>query len=119
MAEVEEETNDKGLLDLKNNQYEIEEVARLFIKNIEISNEKMALRWWPLDRDSNIVIDPTRHFGHPIENDSGIPTIILAKAVNAEGSIQKAADWYEVEQQAVANAYKYETEITKRVRIAA
>jgi uncharacterized protein (DUF433 family) len=95
------------LLDLKNRQYVIKKVIDRTFKDLDVSNDIVA-RWRPLDGKQSIVIDPARAFGQPITNSYGVPTIVLAQAVEAEGSIERVSRLYEVSVAAVRDAVKFE-----------
>lgn len=110
-----EEANEKALINLRRNQFELDEITQLFITKIDISESGLSLRWWPMDRLHHIVIDPERSFGQPITAVEGVQTLILANAVKAEKSIERAAEWHDVDPKAVQDAYKYEVEFTGRI----
>ena len=68
----------------------------------------MADKWWPMGRESLVVIDPKRAFVAPIDIRSGIRTDILYRAFLAEQDIEAVVDWYEVSAEAVKDAIKFE-----------
>src|SRR5262249_45308882 len=74
------------LLDLKNRQYVIKNVIVRTFKDLDLSDQ-IVTRWRPFRGKKTIVIDPQRAFGQPIAAQYGIPTIALADAARAEGSI--------------------------------
>ncbi|TKJ40085.1 hypothetical protein CEE37_10125 [candidate division LCP-89 bacterium B3_LCP] len=115
LADIETETKDPSLLNLKRNQFELRNVTLMFNKAIEVTADDVAKCWWPLDKENPIVIDPGRCYGQPIVSNEGVPTIVLASAVRAEQSIEKVAHWYEVHPEAVQIAYDYEVNHTKRL----
>jgi uncharacterized protein (DUF433 family) len=55
------------------------------------------------------VIDPQRALGAPIVRDGGVPTRILARAVEVEKSIEVVASLFELDVASVEEAYKYES----------
>jgi uncharacterized protein (DUF433 family) len=77
------------------------------LKGLEFEND-FAARWWPLGRKRGIVIDPKRQFGQPIDDTSGVPTVVLANAAEAEGSITKAARAFMVPRASVRRAVAFE-----------
>lgn len=95
------------LLDLKKRQYVIKDVIARTFKDLDIEDDSVS-RWRPFNGKHSIVIDPKRSFGQPIAADSGVPTIALNEAVNAEGSIEKAARIFETDVAAVRDAVRYE-----------
>lgn len=72
------------------------------------ADELLASRWWPLGRESAVVIDPARQFGRPIVNDSAIPTAALFAAHQAEKSAETVAHWFGVSEKSVEDAVTYE-----------
>jgi uncharacterized protein (DUF433 family) len=69
------------------------------------------VRWWPLGRDHRVVLDPERSFGRPIITPESVPTAILARAFQAEGSIDSVARWYEVDPRSVLDAVEFEKKL--------
>jgi uncharacterized protein (DUF433 family) len=106
--------------ELKNsaNEIECEEIAktqrvftsvvRPFIKDLDFSDEKRLLRWWPLSRDRSVVLDPHRQFGQPIISDAGVATEILYLSVKAGQSERDVANWYDVHESGVHDAVDFE-----------
>ena len=52
-----------------------------------------------------------RSFGQPVAAASGVPTIALAEAVKAEGSLLRVAAMYEVEKSVVQDAVRFHEEL--------
>jgi uncharacterized protein (DUF433 family) len=103
------ETGDKHLLDLVHSQYEIERlISRFLVGEIEFDKRDAPKRWWPVPGKRRIVVDPQRAFGAPILDAEGVPTRVLANAVQAEGSIEVVADLFRVDPAAVADALSFE-----------
>jgi len=98
-AEIVQRSGDESLLDLVNSQYELKSVVEPFlfegIEFPEAGNEPLS--WWPMGRNHRVVIDPERSFGQPIITPEAVPTLVLAHAFRAEGSIDSVARWYEVD----------------------
>jgi len=105
--EVARTTDEPALLDLVKNQYGFRRVVAPSFRDLEFDDD-VAVRWWPLSRERQVVIDPARSFGQPIVSDSGVPTSVLANAVKVEGSVKAAAQAYEVAPQAVRDAVAFE-----------
>ncbi len=109
-----EEIRDEGeikLFDINRQHYVFHEiVARTLIAGFAFSNEQVA-RWFPMHPDKCIVIDPKRSFGRPIIARAGVPTEILAKAVEVEESEVTVARWYEVPLDAVRAAVEFERKL--------
>jgi len=81
--ETQEATGDRSLLDLVKNNFAMYEV----------------------------VLDPGRSFGRPIDDGSGVPTATLNDAYQAEGSYERVASWFEVPPEAVRRAVAYEMKL--------
>jgi uncharacterized protein (DUF433 family) len=103
------ETGDEVMLDLVRSQYEFERIIALYVMGeIEFDDHGGPRLWRPFPDSDRIVIDPTRSFGAPIIDDAGIPTLVLARAVQAEGSIETVAQNFDVDINAVDTAFRYE-----------
>jgi uncharacterized protein (DUF433 family) len=115
-----EDKDDPNLLQIITSQIEITPITKPFLTKfdltVEFNKEGLSVRWWPLSRDRQIVVDPCRAFGQPIIYKEGVPTYTIAASVSAEkGNIEKVAWWYEIDTNAVNDAWKFETEYTKRL----
>lgn len=95
------------LLDLRKRQFVFTNVIDRTFRDLDIEDDVVA-RWRPLRGKSSIVLDPTRAFGQPIAAAAGVPTVVLADAVEAEGSVERAAALYEVEVDVVKDALRFE-----------
>ena len=95
------------LLDLKKSQYALPEIIKQTFKDLDIEDDVVA-SWRPYKGKKSILIDPNRSFGQPIAADAGVPTIVLAQAVQAEGSIAAVARLYEVAPTVVRDAIAFE-----------
>ena len=105
-------TGDEHLIDLfKNGQYLMQKVIERSLKRLEFDQDDMAARWWPLGRSKGIVIDPRRQFGTPIDDATGVPTSVLARAAKAEGSTAQAAKMFMVPQSSVKRAVAFEQQM--------
>lgn len=101
--------NDEAeLLDLKRSQYVFGRVIERTFKDLDIEADAVA-RWRPFNGKDSIIIDPERSFGQPIASRSGVPTIVLAQAVEAEGSQERVARLFEVPLSIVRDAVRFES----------
>jgi uncharacterized protein (DUF433 family) len=100
-------TGEAELLDLKKHQFVIKEVISRTFKHLDIEDEAVA-RWRPYRGKQTIVVDPQRAFGQPIATRSGVPTVALADAAKAEGSVQHAAQLYDISMSVVQDAINFE-----------
>jgi excisionase family DNA binding protein len=99
---------DDRLIDLfQSGQYLMHRIIEPSLKGLEFEQD-FAARWWPLGRSRGIVIDPKRQFGQPIDDATGVPTVVLARASEAEGSIEGAARRFMVPASSVRRAVAYE-----------
>ena len=105
-----EAANEPQLLDLKEKQYVFKKVVEQSFKDLDLEGNAVA-RWRPYHGKESIVVDPSRSFGQPVATASGVPTIVLAEAFQAEGSLSFVASMYEVEQSVVKDAVKFHEEL--------
>ncbi len=102
-----ERAGETKLLDLKKRQYVFKQVIERTFKDLDIEDDTVA-RWRPFNGKQSIVIDPGRAFGQPIASQFGVPTIALAEAVEAEGSIEDVARLFDVSISVVRDAVQFE-----------
>jgi len=112
-AEIVQGSGEESLLDLVKSQYAFKSILEPFLfAGLEFQESgNHPVRWWPLGRDHRVVIDPERSFGQPIVTPESVPTAVLARAVQAEGSIDSAARWYEVDPRSVRDAVAFEDQL--------
>jgi uncharacterized protein (DUF433 family) len=104
------ERSEGNLLDLKKHQYAFKNVVERSFRDLDIEDDAVA-RWRPYHGRATIVVDPARAFGQPIAAKSGVPTVALADAVKAEGSIARVAKLFEVAVAVVRDAVAFEGEL--------
>lgn len=102
--------DDPVLIDLRRRQYVFNGVIERTFKDLDLE-EDLVTRWRPYRGKESIVVDPKRSFGQPISSEFGVPTIVLAEAVQAEGSTARVAALYEVDRAVVADAVRYHAEL--------
>jgi uncharacterized protein (DUF433 family) len=100
-------TGEEELFDLKERQYVIKKMIDRTFRDLDISDD-IVTRWRPFDGRQSIVIDPQRAFGQPIASAYGVPTVVLAQAAEAEGSVEQVARLYDVSASAVRGAVRFE-----------
>ena len=108
--EIATETSDKALAEIVHNQRVFDPIMRPLMIEVEFEKD-LARRWWPLGKKREVVLDPNRAFGRPIVNSAAIPTAVLARAVKAEGSVERVASWYELSERAVQDAVDFERKL--------
>jgi uncharacterized protein (DUF433 family) len=83
-------------------------VAPSLFAGVEFEDDQAA-RWFPMHPNKSVVIDPRIAFGRPTLFREGIPTDVLAAAVEAhEGNIQTVANWYGLSRRSVRSASQFE-----------
>ncbi|MGU3494166.1 hypothetical protein ACLBXM_08995 [Xanthobacteraceae bacterium A53D] len=105
-----EVSSDSKLLDLKRKQYVFKQVVDRSFKDLDLEDDAVA-RWRPYRGKASIVVDPTRSFGQPIASAAGVPTIVLADAVEAEGSAAAVARLFDVTEAVVRDAVLFQREL--------
>lgn len=103
-----EEGGDAELLDLFSSQYAFKRIIQASLKDVDFDDGVTPARWWPRGKARGVLVDPARSFGRPIDAATGVPTGILANAVEAEGSIERAAKVWSVTPAAVRRAVEFE-----------
>jgi uncharacterized protein (DUF433 family) len=107
-----ERAGEAKLLDLKKRQYVFKQVIERTFKDLDIEDDTVA-RWRPYHGKKSIVIDPGRAFGQPIASQFGVPTVALAEAVEAEGSLEDAARIFDVPVGIVRDAVNFEESLAR------
>lgn len=72
-----------------------------------------VVRWRP-HFASGVVIDPSRYFGDPLLDEFGISTRVIFEELPAIGSPRKIAELYEIPEDAVRNAIRFEERLDKQ-----
>ena len=109
-----DEIGDKKLIEIVSKQYQFRDIVDPFLKDIEFNERGEAAIWrigYAVRRSSRVVLDPHRSFGQPIDRETGVQTQVLAKAVEAEGSPEKAARAFDVPLKAVQDAVAFEAKL--------
>ena len=77
-------------------------------KGLVFNDFDMVSKWYPdQDKNDRIVLDPGISFGHPVIDGTRISATILANAYEAEGSMERVAEWYEIEPVMVRQAVDF------------
>lgn len=112
-AYVLEETGDESLVDMVKRQNVFTNVVESSLyAGIEFSTSGNALRWFPMERNRHVMLDPQVSFGSPILSSSGIPTAAIAASYKAElMDANKVASIFEVSKREVEYAVRYENSL--------
>jgi uncharacterized protein (DUF433 family) len=106
-----ESSHDRVMIEeLSKGQLAFDRVVRPFFRKLDYYDDENVLRYWPMEHSGRVVLDPQRAFGKPIDADTGVPTEVLFDALIAgEGqSAAAVAEWFEVPEEAVIAAERYE-----------
>lgn len=98
------------LIDLKRRQMVFTRVVRPSLADLDFGPDG-AERWWLLHGKKTIVADPDHAFGQPIIAEAGITTARVAQAVEAEGSVAKVAQLYDLKPRLIRDALAYESQL--------
>ena len=78
---------------------------------LDFSETGAPVRWHPMGRESTVIIEPTRSFGAPICNPSGVRTRLLSRTYRAEQDMDRVAWWYDATTREVCDAIAYEAQL--------
>lgn len=100
--------------DLKHGQLVFEQVMRPFFRKLDYQDQHEIIRYWPLERQGRVVLDPAREFGKPIDAETGVPTETISDALRAGGGqdARKVADWLGIPLAAVQAAMNFEQSLS-------
>lgn len=105
--EITEGIKEGKLVDLRRRQNVFRTIVEPSLKDLEFDASTVA-RWYPMGSNrKSVVIDPSRSFGRPIAR-SGVPTEVLSRALEAEGSIGNVVRLYDVTAAEVKDAIAFE-----------
>ncbi len=111
--EITRDLDEPQLIDLKRSQGVFNRVVAPSLADLDFGPEG-AERWWLLHGKKTIVADPDLAFGQPIIAGHGMTTARVAQAVEAEGSIARVAEIYEIKQRLIRDALAYENQLSLR-----
>jgi hypothetical protein len=95
------------LIDLFKRQYSLISILDPLLKDVDMDDLGLPAQWWPHGRSKKILVDPQRSVGQPVDEESNIPTFILAQAAKYRG-IDAAARDYEVPKSTIRRAVEFE-----------
>lgn len=115
VIETDEDGNQRErLLNLFRRQYEFKGILEPILRSVDFGEDGNPRLWWPAGRRTNIVVDPARAFGAPIDGETSVPTSVLAAAAAGLG-IAEAAQAYDVPAAAVRRAVDFEAGMEHRL----
>jgi uncharacterized protein (DUF433 family) len=95
------------LLNLFRRQYEFKEVIEPILKTVDFDDSGSPRLWYPAGRRINILVDPMRAFGQPIDGITSVPTAVLATSAAALG-VEETSIAYDVPEGSVRRAVEFE-----------
>ena len=116
---MEKSIKEGALLDLKSRQLAFKDIiSPSLYAGIEYDG-KRASKWYPQGRRQHVVLDPSRQFGSPIVDETGIATEVLFASYLAEGqtpqAVTQTARVYEVPVNLVGAAIRFEQGLRRTV----
>ena len=99
------------LYNLKKHNWALNEVMQSFLREPpQYDVDGYARVWYPRQEIApHVILNPAYAFGQPVLDESGIPTRTLVDALRAENDdYKKVARWYEVSEDAVREAERFE-----------
>ena len=89
-------------------QTEFRRVVETWVTQIEFGEDDLANLFVAKESENErIVMNPIRNFGTPIHEKSGYPARVLWEAAIVEGSLEEAAQEYQVSTEAVDLSFRY------------
>jgi len=79
----------------------------LFFRKLDFDLDNVASKYWPLGKDKNIVVDPSRKFGSPIINGSNIYPETIYNLHKAKESIEYISFLYNIGKQEILDSIEY------------
>lgn len=106
-ADMRQLHDEPGLIDVVKKQHYFDQIVRPILKDLVFSRGG-EMRWMPLGRDREVVLDPRRSFGAPIVRSEGIPTSVLALAAKANSTLDAVREWHSVSVKSLIDAMEFE-----------
>ena len=109
IAKIAKESDSIELIDLLKKQYQFADIILpTLYECIDFNHYEIAEKWWPLGRDSGVVIDPARSFGKPIIDDINISTELIMDLYNSDHSKEDISNWYDIDLKYIEMAVDFE-----------
>lgn len=91
----------------KSLQINIKEVLEPFCKSIDFDVNELAVRFYPLGKNHEVIIDPKRQFGQPIIGDTNILTETVFDLYRAGEPLKVIANIFELTSKQVKDAIDF------------
>jgi uncharacterized protein (DUF433 family) len=89
-------------------QIAIREILSPFCKKVEFNHNDLAMRFFPMGRNHNVVIDPKRQFGQPIIEGTNILTETIFNLFKGGESVDMISRLYDLTPHQVSDAVDYQ-----------
>ena len=108
-----QQVEEAALYDIVTDEQYFKDFVRTVLPDNELdfSETGAPVRWHPMGRESTVIIEPTRSFGAPICNPSGVRTRLLSRTYRAEQDMDRVAWWYDATTREVCDAIAYEAQL--------
>lgn len=115
VAEIFNRNGKIDLFDLQSRNFEMGVIVYKSLKQDVVYDPKGdAQAWYPRKKVApNIIIHPSISFGRPVVKGRGVPTDTLANAVKVEGSIELAAEIFEIPERYIREAVCFENSLRR------
>lgn len=108
--EIINSTGDAELIEILSGQHAFHSIISVGLKDVSFLNG-VAARWTPSAGRGAVVLDPARAFGHPILEQTGVPTQKIAELRRSGISAKKIASDFEVSLSDINKAIAFENEL--------
>lgn len=115
VEEDEDGVKREQLLNLFRRQYVFNGILDPVLSTVDFGDDGNPLIWWPGGRRLNVVVDPRRAFGQPIDAASSVPTSVLVAAAAQEGSVRAAAKAFDIPESSIRHALDFEETMGRRL----
>ena len=109
-----EDDGERKILNLMNDNFEmVDAIEQSLFQQILYAND-LAQKWHPSQVFKKVVLNPAVAFGEPVLDGIWIPTRTIYEAVFADGSVEEAAEEFEISTDDVRQAFGFEKELDAR-----
>lgn len=89
------------------NQITLRAIVRPLLDKIEFDEDNVALKYYPLGKDAEVVVDPKHQFGQPTIKGTNIRVDVLAQMFENGESEKSLQSLYELTPKQVSDALRY------------
>jgi uncharacterized protein (DUF433 family) len=85
------------------------EVLEPFLRTLDYQEELgVAVRWWPLGKETPILVDPNYGFGFPVVAGSGVRTEVVFEQFQGGSALKEIADDFRITDDEAERAVRFE-----------